>query len=116
MRFTEESNLTEPLIEGYDLAQCVRLKEQLERYRRMRMNIFAIIFYTWLAVWGLIAGCVWVLDWAGVITYVEDGIRDTIVPLMFVLFMTGAWGILSAGYDKLYIAVKKRIRTLCELD
>ena len=116
MRFREEKNIIEPMLDGYDLVQCVKIKTDIERYRTMRMNCFAIIFYAWLSIWGLIAGCVWVLDWAGVITYVEDYIRDQFIPLFFLLFMVGACGMLTAGYDKLYVAVNKRIKALIDTE
>jgi len=116
MRFREERNIIEPMLDGYDLAQCVKIKRDIERYRKMRMNCFAVIFYGWMAVWGLIAGCVWVLDWAGVITYVEDEFRDLLFPLLFLLFTMCAWGMLTAGYDKLYVAVNKRINTLLDTE
>lgn len=101
-----------PMVADYSLNQCVAVKAQIKRYRNQCANIYGLVVFGLLSIWGLIAGAVWVLDWAGVITYIEDVERDLIVPFLiwgFVCMITSSkmW-----AYDNLTTSINKRIDVL----
>lgn len=105
-----------PMVKDYDLKQCVEIRRQIKRYKARSSNWYALVMIGLLTIWGLIAGSVWVLDWAGVITYVADEGRDLFAPLMIWLLICMAMLVDSCGYDKLLKSVNERIDTIGGMD
>lgn len=108
----EKIDVFGPMVENYTLNQCVAVKAQIKRYRNQRANIYGLVMIALFTIWGLIAGAVWVLDWAGVITYIGDETRELVAPLLiWVVVCFVILGDLGA-YDKLIKAVNERIDVL----
>lgn len=101
-----------PMVENYTLNQCVTIKAQIKKYRDQRANIYLLGMIAFFTIWGLIAGSVWVLDWAGVITFVEDEKRDLIAPLLIFLLFCMVMLTDMCAYDRLTKAVNERIDVL----
>ncbi len=108
----EKMDIFGPMVADYSLNQCVTVKAQIKKYRKQRANIYALGMVALFTIWGLIAGSVWVLDWAGVITYVEDKIRDLIAPLLIWIVFYFVLSDDLGAYDKLIKAVNERIDVL----
>lgn len=112
----EKMDILGPMVENYTLNQCVTVKAQIKKYRNQRANIYGLGIIVFFSLWGLIAGSVWVLDWAGVITYVEDEGRDLFAPLLiWVVFAMYSFLDISV-YDKLTTSINDRINKLGGLD
>ena len=112
----EKIDIFGPMVENYTLNQCVMIKAQIKKYRSQCSNIYGLVMIGVLSIWGLIAGAVWVLDWAGIIPYVEDLGRDLIVPLFIwlvvcMLVFSKMW-----TYDTLTASINDRINKLGGLD
>lgn len=108
----EKIDIFGPMVENYTLNQCVTIKAQIKKYRNQCANIYGLVMIGLLSIWGLIAGSVWVLDWAGVITYVEDTERDLIALLLiwgfvYMIVLSRMW-----AYDKLTTSINERIDVL----
>ena len=112
----EKMDIFGPMVENYTLNQCVTIKAQIKKYRNQCANIYGLVMIGLLSIWGLIAGSVWVLDWAGVITYVEDTGRDLIAPMLIWFFV--CMFVLSRmwAYDELTTSINERINKLGGLD
>lgn len=108
----EKMDIFGPMVENYTLNQCVSIKAQIKKYRNQRANIYLLGMIAFFITWGLIAGSVWVLDWAGVITFVEDEKRDLIAPLFFYLLICMVMLTDMGAYDRLTTSINKRIDVL----
>ena len=108
----EKIDIFGPMVADYSLNQCVTIKARIKEYRNQRANIYGLVMIALFTIWGLIAGSVWVLDWAGVITYAGDELRELVAPLL--IWIVVCFIILGdlGAYDKLIKAVNKRIDVL----
>lgn len=105
-----------PMVKDYNLNQCVGIRAQIKKYKARASNWYALVMIAFLTIWGLIAGAIWVLDWAGVITYVADEMRDLLGPLFIWLIICCVMLADGCGYDKLLKAINSRIDVLGGLD
>lgn len=108
----EKMDIFGPMVENYTLNQCVSIKAQIKKYRNQRANIYLLGMIAFFTIWGLIAGSVWVLDWAGVITYVENEKLDLIAPLLLYLLFCMVMLTDMGAYDRLTTSINKRIDVL----
>lgn len=98
-----------PLVGDFNLNQCVTLKSKIKKEKTRVSGIYLKAVFVWLVAWGLIAGGVWLLDWAGIVEYIADDGRDIIAPLLILLFILFIMLIETAGYDDVLRAINKRI-------
>lgn len=106
----------EGMVKDYDLGQCVTLKAHIRDKKDYYAQIWGIVMCVILGTWGLIAVSVWVLDFFGIIQYIEDPLRDLLAPYMVILFTMLYYCGLTNGYDKLTRAINKRIDVIGGLD
>lgn len=106
----EKMDIFGPMVADYSLNQCVSIKAQIKKYRNQRANIYLLGMIAFFTIWGLIAGSVWVLDWAGVITFVED--ENLIAPLFIYLLFCMVMLTDMGAYDRLTTSINKRIDVL----